>query len=147
MPPPTPTVPDAWPTSECQLIGEAVNHRNVELFHLILNGSKEFVSGSGAFFQAWLESGGTYKHSAIDLTHGNQDFAFKSDQVPELAALLSRVNMDMVKSGFSEWLHSRGELYDVSDEECTEIFEEFKIFATTANMAVEQSLGLMWVSC
>lgn len=147
VPPPTPTIPDDWPTSECHLIGETVNHRNVDLFHLILNGTKEFVSGSGAFFQTWLESGDTCQHSAIDLTHGNQDFAFKSDQVPELATLLSQVGMDMVKSGFNKWLHTRGESYEATDEECAEIFEEFRIFAATANTAVEQSLGLMWVSC
>ncbi len=115
VPPSPPAIPTDWPTSECQLIGEAVNHRNVDLFHLILNGTKEFVNGSGALFQTWLESGDTHKHNAIDLTHANEDFAFKSDQVPELASLLSQVNMDMVKSGFSEWLHSQGESYDVTD--------------------------------
>ncbi len=145
--PAPPAIPTDWPTSECQLIGEAVNHRNVDLFHLILTGSTEFVSGSGAFFQTWLESGSTRQHNAVDLTHVNEDFAFKSGQVPELAALLSQVNMDDVKLRFSEWLHSQGESNDVTDEDCTEIFEEFKTFAATANSASQQTRGLIWISC
>lgn len=144
--PAPPETPDDWPTSECTLVGGVANHRNVDLFHRILNGTDEFVTGAGTLFQTWLESGDTRKHTAIDLTHANEDFAFKSAQVGELAQLLSQVSLDDVRDGFTHWLRQQGEAGDVSDEECVEILDEFKQFADTASEAARYSKGLMVIS-
>lgn len=140
-------VPEDWPTTECMIIAGVANHRNVDLFHRILNGTDEFVSGSGSLFQTWLESGDTRKHTALDLTNVNENFAFKSDQVGELAGLLSQVNMDKVRDGFQHWLRQQGESDDVSDEECADILEEFQRFAEIAKKAIEQSKGIMVIAC
>lgn len=139
--------PDGWPTSECTLICGNANHRNVDLYHRILNGTDEFVTGSGSLFQTWLESGDTRRHSAIDLTHANEDFAFKSDQVPELVDLLASVDLARVRAAFTEWLRQRGETYDLSDDECVEILDDFKRFAAIAREAVLQSNGLVIIGC
>ena len=80
---------------------------------------------------------------AVDLTHANEDFAFKSHQVPELAEFLSRVDEERVRSGFVQWLRARGESHDVSEDECTEILDEFRRFADAASEAVQNSKGLM----
>lgn len=138
--------PDDWPASECILVGEVINHRNVDLFHRILNGTDEFVTGAGSLFQTWLEAGDTCRHTAIDLTHGNEDFALMSSQVGDLTQLLSKVSLDDVRDGFTHWLRQQGETYDVSDAECVDILEEFQRFAETAAEAVRQSHGLMVIS-
>jgi hypothetical protein len=144
---PPPETPDGWPTSECMLVGDAVNHRNVDLFHRILNGTDKLVTGGGTLFQTWLESGDAPKHSAIDLTRASEDFAFMSDQVAEIAEQLSRIDLDMVRTGFQQWLTQQGKTYEVSDDECVDILDEFKRFADSAKEAVQQSKGLMVIKC
>lgn len=140
---PQPVIPDDWPGNEPTMIGPEINHRNVDLYHLILNGTADFVGGSGSIFQTWLTN---KKHSAIDLTGDNQHFAFKSDQIPSLVDLLSKVDAAAVKSRFTEWLRSKGETYDPSDEECEEMAQEFKSFAQSAQEVVNNSHGLIWIS-
>lgn len=135
-------LPDDWPTSECSLVGDA-NHRNVDLFHRILNGTDEFVAGGGSLFQTWLESGESRRHSAIDLTQTNDDFAFMSAQVGEVARLLSQVDLEQVREGFIGWLRRRGDVYVPSEAENQQILEEFKQYAEVANEAARRSQGLI----
>lgn len=145
--PPPPETPEGWPTVECVPVGDAVNHRNVDLFHRILNGTDELVTGGGSIFQTWLESGDALKHSAIDLTRANEDYAFMSDQVADIAEQLSRIDLEMVRTGFQQWLIQQGRTYEVSDDECVDILEEFERFADSAKEAVQQSKGLMVIKC
>jgi hypothetical protein len=141
-PPPT-DVPDDWPVGERLPIGPEINHRNVDLYHLILNGTTEFVDGSGSIFQTWLTND---QHSAIDLTGDHEHFAFKSGQIPAFVELLEAVDAAAVKARFTQWLRAAGDDYDPSDEECEEIAREFRDFAAAARDAVAKSQGLIWVS-
>jgi hypothetical protein len=138
--PPDFVVPSGWPTKQPAMIGPEINHRNVDLYHLILNGTTDFVQGSGSIFQTWL----TADHSAIDLT--GEDYAFKSHQLPALVRLLMKVDVKAVKAGFVQWLSAQGDNYTPSDEECGEIAREFRSFAKDVQHASEQSLGLIWIS-
>ena len=125
------------------MIGPEINHRNVDLYHLILNGTADFVNGSGSIFQTWLTN---KRHSAIDLTGDNEHFAFKSDQIPSLVDLLFKVDAAAVKSRFTQWLRSKGDNYDPADDECEEMAQEFSAFAAAAQEAVHNSQGLIWIS-
>jgi hypothetical protein len=140
---PPPVVPDDWPENEPAMIGPEINHRNVDLYHLILNGTADFVDGSGSIFQTWLTN---RRHSAIDLTGDNEHFAFKSDQISSLVDLLSKVDAGAVKSRFTEWLRSNGDRYNPSDDECEEMAQEFRFFAQAAQEVVDNSQGLIWIS-
>jgi hypothetical protein len=136
-------IPEDWPENEPTMIGPEINHRNVDLYHLILNGTADFVAGSGSIFQTWLTN---KRHSAIDLTGDNEHFAFTSDQIPALVDLLSKVDVDAVKSRLTQWLRSKGEDYDPADDECEEVAQEFSAFAAAAREAAKNSQGLIWIS-
>ena len=90
------------------MIGPEINHRNVDLYHLILNGAADFVTGSGSIFQTWLETASNRTHAAIDITGDNEHFAFHSGQLPELAELLSSVDAESVRSRYTQWLRANG---------------------------------------
>ncbi len=141
-----PEIPIDWPKSEPVIIGPEINHRNVDLYHLILNGTTEFVTGSGSIFQTWLENFSERTHSAIDLTGDNDHFAFHSDQLPDLLDLISSVDAEKVMSCFLQWLQANGDGYTPSQEECDEIANEFKHFADCTREAISKSYGLIWIS-
>lgn len=142
-PPPTPEIPEDWPVEEAAMIGPEINHRNVDLYHLILNGTPDFVDGSGCIFQTWLT---LKKHSAIDLAGDNENFAFKSLQLPELVDLLSKVDAAAARSGMTQWFRAKGDSYEPDEDECEDTAEEFKAFASEIQKAVDNSHGLIWIS-
>jgi len=143
----TPEIPSDWPESEPTMIGPEINHRNVDLYHLILNETTEFVTGSGSIFQTWLETPSIRTHSAIDVTGDNEHFAFHSDQLPALLDLLSIIDTIKVMLSFTQWLRVGGDGYTPTEEECDEIASEFKQFADSIRDAISKSQGLIWISC
>lgn len=142
---PTPELvpPDDWPSEELTEIGPAeCIHRNVDLYHLILNGTSKFVEGSGSIFQTWLTND---QHSAVNIIHG-EVFAFKSHQIPELLRLVSGVTVELVQSRFTQWLRDTGDKdYTPGLEESEEFAVEFRKFGEALQEAVKQSHGLIWV--
>lgn len=136
-------IPEDWPEEAPTMIGPEINHRNVDLYHLILNGTTEFVEGSGSIFQSWLTND---RHSAIDLTGDHEHFAFKANQISSLVELLSKVDADAVKSRFRQWLRSKGDDYEPRDDECEEMLRELNSLTKAAREAVNKSQGLIWIS-
>ena len=117
-------------------------HRNVDLYHLILNGTADFVVGSGSIFQTWLTN---EQHSAIVLIHG-EVFAFKNHQIPELLRLVSGVTAELVQARFTQWLRNTGDKdYSPGIEESEETASEFRKFGEALQEAVKKSHGLVWV--
>lgn len=141
-----PEIPADWPTTEAATIGPEINRRNVDLYHLLLNGTTDFVTGSGSIFQTWLETSEDSSHSAIDLTGDNEHFAFHSHQLADLIALLSLIDSDAVLSRFTEWLRARGDDYTPSQSECSEMAAELSQFASAIRVAADESKGLIWIS-
>jgi len=142
-PPPELAVPDDWPTDEPTMIGPEINHRNAGLYHLILNGTTNTVRGSGTIFQTWCNPD---EHAAIDLTGNGEHFAFRSHRIPALVRLLRKVDSSTVRDRFGQWLRTQGES-DPADEHCKEIAAEFRAFADAAQKTVDDSHGLIWISC
>lgn len=134
--PPSPAVPDDWPTEEREIFGPEVNHRNVDLFHCILNNTNESVSGSGSLFQTWFSP----THSAIELD--GESFAFKSEQLPELLDLVKAVTPESVQKSCP--LSSQN--YEPDLEEAQMIVDEFQHFAQSLEKTIQQGHGIIWVS-
>ena len=77
-------LPSDWPAQPLESLGSwSINHRNVDLYHWILNGGPELASGGGSIFQTWYEPD---QHSALKLDKYNERFAFHANQLVELAA-------------------------------------------------------------
>jgi len=142
----TSEIPANWPDSEATMIGPEINHRNVDLFHLILNGTTDFVTGSGSIFQAWLEPQSDRTQASIDVTGDNEHFAFHSDQLPALLELTSSVDVERATTCFIQWLRANGDDYTPSEDECDEMVSEFVQFGDSIRAAISKSQGLIWIS-
>ncbi len=137
-------VPSDWPTEEPEMIGPEINHRNVDLYHRFLNGSENFVSGSGSIFQTWLTP---REHDAIEIGPDRESFAFRSDLVPDLQRLVSNVDLIRVTEQYSTWLKKEGKDYEPDSEECGLILDEFAQFSQSLQEVVEAGHGIIWISC
>jgi hypothetical protein len=135
-------VPSNWPGSALEPIGftDAI-HRNVDLYHWILNAKPDSVSGSGSLFQTWFTS----EHSAIELD--GESFAFMSDQVHDLAVLVNKVDVPSVLKVFTAWCDRKGKNYVPDAAECESLVDEFKTFGQNLEGVMAKGLGLVWVPC
>ena len=136
-------LPNNWPTSEVKMIGPLANHRNIELYHYILNGTNKSVEGSGSLFQTWFDLN---QHSAIKMDNSNGNYAFNSEQLPDLFTLLNGLNDKVITKRFDEWLS----INDVSDKPNELVYKEVidgcVSFKEGVAEAVEKGLGLMWTA-
>lgn len=135
-------VPAWWPNAELESLGGwSINHRNTDLYHWILNGGPDLVTHAGSIFQTWY----TDTHGAIGLDPHNERFAFLPSQLPELLALVERVDVDRVLVGFRAWLASQGKSGDDLDQYACEPFvEEFAMFADGLRGAIARGEGIVW---
>lgn len=135
-------IPANWTTKEVEMIGPEICHRNVSLYHRLLNGSPELAAGAGSIFQTWMDP---LNHSAIDISGHGEHFAFKSHMVPALAELASAVDLARARREFSAWQRSRGEEHNVDDRDCEEFVKEFADFSDALNGVVVSSRGIIWI--
>jgi hypothetical protein len=137
-------VPADWPSEPLESLGSwGVNHRNTELYHWILNGGPELAVGAGAFFQMWHAP--DHDSLVLKLDKYNERFAFQSDQVPGLAALVKTVDAERVHRSFCDWLTSRGEDSSSIDQYACEPFvDEFRNFLEGLEDAMRRGQGLIW---
>jgi hypothetical protein len=137
-------LPVWWPNQAPQMLDSwSVNYRNTDLYHWILNGKPDLVAGAGSIFQTWYEPG--YSASFVKLDNHNERFAFYSEQISELAALVTNVNVKSVFTAFTDWCKSQGKSHENIDESACEPFvDEFKALGDLLNEAMQKKYGLIW---
>ncbi|ABV88747.1 hypothetical protein [Shewanella pealeana] len=138
-----PTLPLDWPSTEMEMIGPDVNHRNVDLYHYILNNTEARVKGAGSLFQTWLDIN---NHDAIKMDADNESFAFQSLMLPELSALLARLDEQTVRDRFNAWLLEHNPDYLPREDEYLEMTQGWQGFYTKVSEAERQGFGLLWVT-
>ena len=134
-------VPADWPTEDADIIDIEINHRNVDLYHWILNKSEKPVSGAGSIFQTWFHD----SHDAISLDDYHEDFAFYPKMLPELLLLINQVTLESTRDAFQRWCNSEGKDYSPTMEDAEPIFKEFENFANYIESAIAKNHGLVWV--
>lgn len=134
------SVPADWPTEQAEL-GTDINHRNIDLYHWILNGTSDFVSGPGSIFQTWL----TTRHAAIDLTGDNDSFAFEAEHLAPLAQLFSAVSKEAVAARFLQWHRHRGKTSNLSEHEIQAVWNDFCFVGQQVSECAQNGLGLIWI--
>ena len=136
------SLPEWWPQQAPKSLGSwGINHRNIELYHWILNGGPELATGSGSIFQTWYEPD---THNAVKLDPHNERFAFHVDQIAELDALVARMDVPTVKSAFTAWCRSRGDQYEPDDMACLSFTDEFGVFHAGLQEAMRNGHGIVW---
>ncbi|MCK8044424.1 hypothetical protein MSG37_05970 [Shewanella sp. 1CM18E] len=137
------TIPEDWPLANIVMIGPEVDHRNVDLHHYIVNNTEARVKGAGSVFQTWLDIS---HHDAIKMDAANESFAFQSHVLPELQQLLSELNEQTVRDRFDAWLFIHNPDYQPQAIEYQQLWQGYQRFKLGVSQAVEQNLGLMWVT-
>jgi hypothetical protein len=140
---PTP-LPEWWPNQPPKLLDLwDINHRNIDLYHCILNGGPDLVTNGGSIFQSWYEP--THPASYVKLDEDNVRFAFYSNQINELASLVAAVNVKSALKAFIEWCKSQGKTWEDLDEYACESFVvEFKTFGDLLSEATYKRHGIIW---
>ncbi|MGS0681271.1 hypothetical protein ACVBIL_08935 [Shewanella sp. 125m-7] len=139
----SPAQPQDWPNKEVSMIGPNVNHRNVDLYHYVLNDTEARVKGAGSLFQTWLD---ITHHDAIKMDSENESFAFESHRLPVLVSLLSKLDEHSVRARFDAWLAIHNPDYIVQQPEYQEMIQGFERFKGQVIEANKQGFGLMWVT-
>lgn len=134
--------PADWPIAPLEQVEMEINHRNVDLYHWLLNGSPQPVSGSGSIFQTWISD----SHSAIQVDKHGDQYAFHVKQLPELLALVENITAEDLVTRLSAWLRQRGNPAKVGDDDIEGFRAEFLSLRNTLKRCIEQDEGLLWVS-
>jgi hypothetical protein len=137
-------LPGDWPTARVAHLGSwGVNHDNTGLYHWILNGGPEPVSGSGALFQAWHAP--DHPAATIKLDPYNTRFALRATDLPELATLVERVTVPVVLTAFRAWCQSRGvDGSNLDEDACEPFVDEFHNFGDGLRQAIARGQALIW---
>lgn len=134
-------LPGDWPL---KCIADAntwgVNHRNCELYHWILNGDPDLVSGAGSIFQTWFSEG---EHSAITLDTYGEDYAFTPAQTAELADLVAKVDLAAAHRGYAGYCLQEGH-NEPGESESASFVDEFRALGKGLQEAVEKGYGIAW---
>ncbi len=130
------SLPDDWPTQEIEGIYPEVNHRQVEQFHYILNGTDARVSHAGCVFQTWFAP----RAETVVVTIDGENFALTSDLVADLKGRIGSVSEDELRSRYSEAV---GEP-EPTDDDKEFLQEVFAGIVKACDQAIETGSGLMW---
>jgi len=130
-------LPNDWPSHELNAYSPEINHRQVEVFHYILNGTNDPVENVGSIFQTWFKP----RHKSPAIVIDGENFAFCSADVKRLVNLtesltpeLRRDRLDNSKNP-SEIQHS-GNLVEYA----------FAEIEKACNEAISKGQGLLWTT-
>jgi len=119
-----------------ELIAFGANHRNVGIFHFILNGTSALVAGPCGLFESWLH-GDQYR----DIRLTETTFGLNSTGVRALADALSQLDDAAVSRRWDQWkaVHNI-----VKDDDPTFFPECFGFLRDLCSRAVSGRQALLW---
>jgi hypothetical protein len=135
-------VPSDWPKDHVETANVEINHRNVDLYHWILNNTSEPVDGAGSIFQTWTHP----THSAIHLDGINEEFAFLPNQVPDLLTLVDAVTPESTLQAFRGWCVAQGKDGEPSLDDATALHADFVTLSGYLKETIAKQHGLVWIS-
>ncbi len=132
------TIPDDWPRDEPEGYCPEINHRQVEYFHYILNGTRDRVEHSGCVFQTWFAP----RARSVAVTIDGENFALESEFVPSLGERIRGLSEEALFRRYAEVVDDASP--DAADREY--LLDTFRIIASACDSAVEKRQGLMWTA-
>jgi len=120
------------------LVAFGVNHRNVEIFHFILNGTTAFVGGPCGLFETWLRGD---EYPGIRLT--DEAFGLDSTGVRTLSDALSMLDDAAIRDRWGEWKTAHG----IAKDDDPSFFPEcFGFLRELCSRAVNEKQALVWIA-
>ena len=137
-----PELPPGWPTIVPDPIDVEINHRNVTLYHLLLNGTADKVVGPGSLFQTWFSA----EYSAIELDIQAGAYALKSDQTSQLYQLVCGVQLKDIPPRFAQWLKSEHQdAENPTADECNMLWRDMVNLKQGLELSVKVGAGIIWL--
>lgn len=130
--------PVDWPEKELEGYCPEINHRQVEYFHYLLNGTHKRVAHSGAIFQTWFAPG----HSSVAIPLDGENFALKSQEVLTLKERLNSISEDMLFSRYQETVDQS----EIDDTDKEFLVDAFHTISSACDKAIHIKHGLMWTA-
>lgn len=114
------------------------NHLNVQTFHLILNGTTDFVGGPCGVFETWFRRL-DYLHQYLT----DEAVAMNSDDVNALLSALKALDETTIRQRWYDWKVS----HHVEEEYDEESFfpDSFRCLREFSERAVSERKALVWV--
>jgi len=132
-----PELPDDWPNHELNAYSPEINHRQVNIFHYILNGTNDSVENVGSIFQTWFKP----RHNSPAIAIDGENFAFYSQDVRQLLKLIEGLTPELRRDRLDD-SKSASEIQASSDfVKCA-----FDVIEKACNEAVSKGHGLLWTN-
>ena len=133
-----PVVPDDWPCQVLEGVCPEVNHRQVEYFHYILNGTRDKVGHAGCVFQTWFAP----RFETVVVTLDGENFALRSDEVPQLKARIEAVSEVEMLRRYEQVVGEPA----ASQADREFLREAFAQMLSACEQAISSGKGLMWTA-
>ncbi len=131
-------LPSDWPRRELEGACPEVNHRQVQYFHCLMNGTEDKVDHAGCIFQTWFAP----RSKTVAVQIDGENFALKSQEVTRLKELIKTVTEPELLTRYRDAV---GEP-DVSDADREFLAHAFGEIQSACDRAIEAGHGLMWTS-
>lgn len=131
-------LPDNWPQNELEGFCPEVNHRQVEYFHYLLNGTNDRVDHAGCVFQTWFDP----RAKSIAITIDGENFALKSKFIQNLKELIQNISEEELLNRYKKATGSM----DAAESDRGFLTGAFKEISSACDRALEKGAGLMWTA-
>jgi len=130
-----PELPHDWPGHELEVYSPEINHRQVNLFHYLLNGTDELVENVGCVFQTWFKP----RHNSPTVVIDGENFALLSTDVRQLLHLVEGLTAETMR----DRLDDSDKASAVQDS--IDVVEfGFEVIGKACAEAVSKGQGLVW---
>lgn len=131
-------LPEDWPENELEGFCPEVNHRQVEYFHYLLNGTKDKVHHSGCIFQTWFAPG----HQSVAVTIDGENFALRSELVRSLKDKIQNLGDNDIFDRYRDAVDD----VDLDEADKEFLLNAFGEISAACDSALEAGEGLMWTA-
>ena len=132
-----PELPVDWPSQELDAYSPEISHRQVNVFHYILNGKNDPVENVGCIFQTWFKP--RYNSPAIVID--GENFAFSNADTRQLLSLIAGLTPELKR----ERLDNSGSASDIQNDGGF-LEYAFDVIEKACNEAVSKGQGLQWTN-
>ncbi len=132
------SIPEDWPQGELEGYCPEINHRQVECFHYLLNGTRDRVEHSGCVFQTWFAP----RARSVAVTIDGENFALESEFVPSLGERIRGISEDELFRRYAEAVDDAS--LDTVGREF--LLDAFRTIVSACDSAIEKRQGLMWTA-
>ena len=131
-------LPNNWPRNELEGFCPEVNHRQIEYFHYLLNGTQDRVHHSGCIFQTWFDP----RFKSVAVTIDGENFALKSEDILDLKERIQNISEDELFGRYRKVVDDPS-MFTSDKAFLTDAFNEI---SSACDKALEKKEGLMWTA-